>query len=248
MRRLVISIHLFLILSSVFCRNNDQSYLEKLDNYFQASSDILAEIIMTTFRQDKPVTSDLYRYFFSGREKSFILIPWGEDACRDIAYLHKGAEYWAYAIPAHTFFPVKPFERIKESAVFIEDFLFPSFSSEYTILSSGAAGISGVESPVLKLELKAKNTLARYPKLVVFADEQTCLLYRVDAYDVESNLLKTIKYSGWKRIQSSYFPSKILITGAANEDLCTLITFKAITPATIPDYIFTRSFIEYMAR
>jgi hypothetical protein len=84
--------------------------------------------------------------------------------------------------------------------------------------------------------------------MTLWIDEDSMLLLKEEVYDSDSHLLKTVMYSGWREQDGWYQPSEILITDAMQGGITSYVTIKKTTLSMVPEYVFTRSFVEFITQ
>lgn len=242
----IITLMLIVLPLSAAAGNDTREFLITLDALLTPPGDVVTEISITTFKDSNPISEHTYTCFSDSETDQFLLICKSPPSRQGFAYIKRKDRIWAYSPVVRAFFSVEEYDFIEGTAVRIEDFLPAEYDTHYEVQSKRKSGVN--REPALKLQLMAVSATAPYDNIIVWIHEEKMLLLKEELYDSGSHLLKTIRYSGLREKDGWYQPSKILITDAMNDNITSLISVTKTTISPVPEYVFTRSFVEFITR
>ncbi|MBN1697871.1 MAG: outer membrane lipoprotein-sorting protein [Spirochaetales bacterium] len=175
---------------------------------------------------------------------NLLLIASSPDAIKGSGVLKKGDEWWLYNNRIKTFFIAAGTDRIDSTALSCLDFLPAHYSSWYAI-ESREPFAEGPDQFTL-ITLRAKTKTAPFAVLRVRVAEPELLPMREECYDHENHLVRTRWLRKWERNDQWYIPTEIVVVRGENPDIKTLLFPEKIVKSPLPDYIFTRSFLEFL--
>ncbi|MBN2533461.1 MAG: outer membrane lipoprotein-sorting protein [Spirochaetales bacterium] len=224
----------------------ESDLLNTLDTLLLPPQDVITEIHIVTFNDTGLLSEKTYTCITENRTGEFLLICSLPLSSQGLAYVKNKDGIWAYTPFVRTFFPAGYYDSIEGTAARIEDFLCQEYEKYYTIQARSKTEVN--REPVVKLTLKSKSGTAPYDRILLWVHEKKMLIVRKELYDSGMHLLKTIRYSGYREKDGWYQPSKILITDVLQNNTTSLLSIKSTTLSPVPEYVFTRSFVEFITR
>jgi hypothetical protein len=94
------------------------------------------------------------------------------------------------------------------------------------------------------LDLQANSTDVSYDKLKLWVRKDQVIVLKEEDYSVNGRLMRTIYYPKYIKVDTKFIPSKALIIDELNTGEKTEITMKDATVANIPDYVFSKAYLE----
>lgn len=246
MKHILILIIIICPILAAAAEDDNREFLKILDTLITLPGDVVTEIRITTFKDNIPMSEKSYTHFADSKTGQFLLICSSPPYWQGFAYVKRKERIWIYTPVVRIFFTANKYDFIEETGARIEDFLPREYDKNYTIHSRSQTEVNG--EPALKLILKAKSESAPYDRMTLWLHEENMLLLKEEMYDAESHLLKTIRYSGFREKDGWYQPSKILITDVLQDNITSLISVKKTVLSPVPEYVFTRSFVEFITR
>lgn len=120
-------------------------------------------------------------------------------------------------------------------------------ASQYWINSAGSAKVAKWDCDVLRLE--AKQLDVAFPIQKWFLRRGDGLPVKVENYSASETLLRTTYYIDYQRIGAEkYLFTKLLGVDALEKGRQTFITIEGTSTAKIPDYVFSKAFLEEQSR
>ena len=119
-------------------------------------------------------------------------------------------------------------------------------AEDYEVVDSEGGTLGNFD--VYILDLEAKHTDVSYDKLKVWIRQDVPIILKEESYSVNGRLMRTAVYRRYATVDGKYLPSQVLIVDALNDGERTQFTLTDPTVAEIPDYVFTKAYLERVNR
>ncbi|MBN2444485.1 MAG: outer membrane lipoprotein-sorting protein [Spirochaetales bacterium] len=246
MKGTILIILILLTLNASGEENQNTVILKNLDLRLHPSQDIVCEIHITTYDETSALSVKKFNFFADSTSDQFLLICISPIKEQGFARGKRKDQIWSYSPLVKRFFSSTGYDFLEGTALRTEDFLPDRYDTYYTVDTTIKTEVN--KNPALKLLLKAKSTSSPYDNITVWLDEKSLLPVREEAYDSESHLLKVIMYSGYREKDGWYQASSILVTDMTHSSITSYIDIKQTTLSEVPEYVFTRSFVEFITQ
>lgn len=94
------------------------------------------------------------------------------------------------------------------------------------------------------LDLVAKDDKTMYKHIVLWVAKKTYLPLQQEFYAISGKLFKTMVYKKFAKIDGVTRPVEMIMTDAVSPDKKTVLVFKSIKKASLPDSMFTKASLE----
>jgi len=120
-------------------------------------------------------------------------------------------------------------------------------AAQYWVNSAGSAMVAKWECDVVRLD--AKQLDVSFPIQKWYVRKSDGLPVKVENFSASETLLRTTYYVDYKQVApNKYIFTKLLATDALEKGQQTFLTNEGISTAKIPDYIFSKAFLEEQSR
>jgi hypothetical protein len=122
-----------------------------------------------------------------------------------------------------------------------------SLLDQYAAATAGAAKVASWDCDVVALE--ATKLDVAYPKQRLFLRRTDGLPVKAEAYSAGGTLLRTLYYVDYAQVApGKYIFTKLLAVDALEKGQKTYLTNDAVSTERIPDYTFSKAFLEEKSR
>jgi outer membrane lipoprotein-sorting protein len=175
----------------------------------------------------------------------YILLSPEEDKGK--GFLQDGDNMWTYD-PAQRLFTKTSFkEQVSDSNAKSGDLKGLKYSEDYDIVSTTEGMIE--KYPVWNIELKAKTDDTMYPKEILSVRKDNQLLLKVVSYGADGKKpLRTTYITKYVKVGSRIIPSAQKIVDEVKVGEQSTVVLSSPSTAKLPDYYFTKAFLEGQSR
>lgn len=234
---------LFCITTAIFAVPDFEKLLEKIDNISTfEGKDFSCVYTMVSEKPGEDASVTKVRMFRRDDADQFVILILKPDAQRGQGYLQVDENVWFYDPESRKFEKSTLRENIQDSDTQNSDLDRSSLSEDYDIVQYSEGTLGSFD--VWILDLQAVNTDVSYDKLKLWVRKDEIIVLKEENYSVNNRLMRTIYYPNYIKVDEKYIPSKALIIDELNVGEKTQITMKDATVATIPDYVFSKAYLE----
>jgi outer membrane lipoprotein-sorting protein len=222
------------------------SMLQKVDDLNNFTTDFSAVFTIVAEKpgQDPSVTKA--QIFRRDPKKQFLIIILQPETQKGQGYLQVDNNLWFYDPQSRQFSHSSLKENFQSSDAKNSDFNQQSLAQDYTVDGS-TEGTLGVY-PVYILDLKAKNNEVTYPHMKLWIRRDLQIVLKAEDYSLSGRLMRTAYYPNYVKVGDKYFPSRMLYIDNLNPGNKTQITVTDPSVASLPDYLFTKAYLERVNR
>ncbi|RPJ06797.1 MAG: outer membrane lipoprotein-sorting protein [Spirochaetaceae bacterium] len=186
-------------------------------------------------------------------EKKYVIIITKPDINKGQGYLKMDDTVWFYDPESRKFNSTSSRERFQNSNARNSDFTQSTMAQDYDVVS-GKQVTLGIYKCWL-LDLKANNDRVEFPIMKIWISEDG-LVRKAENYSLSGQLLRTMAVAGYQKIGEKFVPNKILLVdnlaGAEVNGTFvhekTQITINRPSLKTLPDSVFSKTFLETSSR
>lgn len=186
------------------------------------------------------------RLFRRDTEDQFLLLITQPEIQRGQGYLQVDDTVWFYDPESRRFERTTIRENIQDTDAQNSDLDRNSLAEDYEVVDSEEGTLGNFD--VYILDLEAKHTDVSYDKLKVWIRQDVPIILKEESYSVNGRLMRTAVYRRYATVDGKYLPSQVLIVDALNDGERTQFTLTNPTVAEIPDYVFTKAYLERVNR
>lgn len=186
------------------------------------------------------------RLFRRDETDQFLILILQPSVDRGQGYLQIDDTVWFYDPESRKFERSSLRENIQESDAQNDDLNRSSFADDYEV-SDWRTGRLGAFD-VYILDLVATNDDVSYEKVRLYVRQDVSLVLVEENFSVNDRLMRTVVYSRYATVDNKFVPSQVLIRDEINVGERTQYTLSDPSVASIPDYVFTRDYLERVNR
>lgn len=190
--------------------------------------------------EDASVTK--VRMFRRDDADQFVILILQPEAQKGQGYLQVDENVWFYDPESRKFEKSTLRENIQDSDTQNSDLDRSSLSEDYEVAGYSEGKLGSFD--VWVLDLQAVRTDVSYDKLKLWVRKDEVIVLKEEDYSVNGRLMRTIYYPNYIKVDTKFIPSKALIIDELNTGEKTQITMKDATVASIPDYVFSKAYLE----
>ena len=174
----------------------------------------------------------------------FVLLVLKPQVNRGQGYLRVDDTVWFYDPDSRQFERSSMRENVQDSDAQNSDFNSNSLSEDYEVVSWEESTLGSAKIPVWILSLRATRKDVTYDSIKIWVRQDRSVLMMEEDYSVSGRLMRTAYYPKYVTVDGKYVPSQALIVDALNEGERTQLSMKDASVAPIPDYVFTKQYLE----
>ena len=243
MKRATITILLIFISITVFAEPDFRQILNDIDelgNFEGEDFSCVYTIVSEKPGDEKSVTQA--RLFRRDESDQFVLLILQPQVQRGQGYLKVDENVWFYDPESRRFEKSTLRDNVQDSDAQNSDFNRNSLAEDYEVTGWEEASIGPY--PVYVLDLASRIDDVSYDKIRIWVRKDISIILKEENYSVSDRLMRTVLYPKYTRIGERFLPSNALIIDELNEGERTQFSLKDATIAAIPDYVFTKSYLE----
>lgn len=232
---------------SAFAQQPDfHKILQRVDELNSFKSDFSAVFTIVSEKPGQDPTVTKAQVFRRDSKKQFLIVILQPETQRGQGYLQVDNNLWFYDPQSRQFSHSSLKQNFQSSDAKNSDFNQQSLAQDYTV-ESYTEGTLGVY-PVYILNLKATNNEVTYPHLKLWVRRDVDIVLKTEDYSLSGRLMRTAYYPNYVKIGGKYFPSRMLFVDDLNKGNKTQITVADPSTAPLPDYLFTKAYLERVNR
>jgi outer membrane lipoprotein-sorting protein len=214
--------------------------IDNLGNFDGSDFSCVYTIVSEKPGEEKSVTQA--RLFRRDANDQFVLLILQPQIQKGQGYLMVDENVWFYDPESRKFEKSTLRENVQDSDAQNSDFNRNSLQEDY-IVEDWTEGLLG-KFPVYILDLKAKRTDVPYDKIKLWVRQDINIVLKEEDYSVSNRLMRTTLYPKYQIVDDKYLPLSALIIDELNKGERTQYTIKDPTTSAIPDYVFTKTYLE----
>ena len=238
----ILTVTAFGVVSS-FADPNVGTILEEIDrlgNFDDADFSAVYTLVSEKPGEEKSVTQA--RLFRRDTQDQFVLLFLQPQVQRGQGYLRVDDTVWFYDPESRNFEKSTLRDNVQDSDAQNSDFNRNSLADDYVVSSWSEESLG--RYPVHVLELESKNDDVSYERIKIWVRTDVSIILKEEDYSVSGRLMRTVLYPRYTKIEDRFLPSNALIVDELNEGERTQFSLEDATLASIPDYVFTKSYLE----
>ncbi len=244
----VVILFMFLLPVGVFAKSVD--YLAILRDIDELRSfdkaDFSAVLTMISEDPEKGVEKKVVQMFRRDRDDKFLMLIKEPEVQRGQGYLKVGKNMWFYDPESRKFSHISLKENFAGTDAKNSDFGKSSLAEDYDVISHSEGKLGRFD--VYILELKAKNNEVTYPYMKVWVTKKPHLVLKVENYSLNKRLLRVSYYPKYARVGNSYIATRMIFIDSLVKNKRTQITLTDLSVEKLPNYVFTKSYVERVNR
>ena len=227
--------------------------MKKLDDMFFQKGDLTATVKITQKKKDLGVKIYIFKIYRSDRRDSFLMTFLQPPSERGNGYLKIGDNFWMYRKNTRTFQHISRDEDVSGTNMKIGDMEKKKLTELYRPMRDKKGKVVISEEmlgkiPVYKFTLVAKEKDVTYPKVTYLVRRDNFLPLKTQSFSLSGTLLRTAYFLKYAKIKGRYFLLKGIFIDEFQKGNRGLLEISNIDLKPIPDYVFTKQFLENLSR
>jgi phage pi2 protein 07 len=220
--------------------------LGKIDENRKINSDISMVTTLITQKPDeeKSVFKGLIHQRMQENKTVFIILE--PEEFKRTGYLQIENNVWVYDPESRRFSHSSLRDNIQNTNARNNDLKPLTLSRDYSIESSSEGKLGKYD--VFVLDLKATSDQVTVPRTKIWVNKDNYLILKMEEYSLSERLVRTLYYAHYTKIKEHYLSDKILIIDNLTEGEKTQISSTNISLEELPDYYFTKAYLENVSR
>ncbi|MCX8013649.1 MAG: outer membrane lipoprotein-sorting protein [Rectinema sp.] len=209
-------------------------------------TDMSATITTVTVSPDRGTFVRKEQIFRRDKDDAFLMITLEPESRKGQGMLRVDNNMWRYDPTSRKFTHTTLKDTYENSTVRNNDFRRWQRSIDYSVesLTTGTLG----KYPVIIGELKANNDEVPFPFIKMYIEKDRKIVLKVEEYSLSKKLLRTAYYTEYVQIANSYVPTVQIFQDGLIPEKRSQVTYTNISTKPVPDYYFTKEYLERVSQ
>jgi len=249
--RVVLALSCFIGATAVFAEGtpppNFKEVLKTIDSRSNFSStDFSAKMQLISVEPGKNDSTRTAQMFRRDKDDIFLMLILKPESELGQGYLRLEDNLWFYDPQSRKFTHSSMKENFQGTDAKNSDFRSSSLAEDY-VVNAGAEGTLG-SYDVWILDLSAAHEEVTYAAKKIWVTKKDWLLLKSEDYSLTKRLLRTVYYTSYAKVGSSFIADKITFVDALVPGKKTTMSMSDISIQAIPDTVFTKAYVERVNR
>ncbi len=204
--------------------------------------------VMTFVSEDpeEGVERQVIQQFRRDGEDKFLMLIQEPAVMLGQGYLRIEDGLWFYDPESRQFSYTSLKEQFSGTDARNSDFGASSYANDYQVVSVEEGTLGRYE--VYILELEATSNEVTYPRQTMWVTRDLFLPLKIEDYSEAGRLLRTSLFPSYSRAGDNYIATTMIFVDELVEGKSTQISITDISLDTVPDSVFTKSYVERVNR
>lgn len=204
--------------------------------------------VMTMIKEDpeEGIEKNVVQQFRRDRDDKFVFLFLEPAVKKGQGYLRIEDNLWFYDPESRKFSHSSMKERFGGTDARNSDFGVSALVDQYRVLSVEEGKLG--KYPTYVLDLTAKNEEVTYARKKLWVTQDQYLILKSEDSSETGRLLRTSLYPSYAKVGEQYLPTKMIFVDKLVEGKKTTITLAEVSEASVPDSVFTKTYIERVNR
>ncbi len=245
----------FLFGSTLWALPAGSQILAAIDEQQEMSEDITAKVKITQQKPDQGVRILECVFYRRDRDDAFLIVMTAPDNEKGNGYLSDGDNMYMYRRNTRTFQHVGRNENIGGSDASMGDMEQRKYTELYRVAKDASGKeiiveetLGSAKIPVYRVEVIAKVSDVKYPKMVIWLTRDKFLVLKTDSYSLSGTLMETAYFTQYTVIQGRYIPLWQKFIDRFEEGNMSVVELSGISLNRIDNYVFTKPYLENLSK
>ena len=179
-------------------------------------------------------------------QDKFLMLMQAPEDQKGQGYLRVDDNMWIYDPVSRKFNHFSMKESFEGTDARYSDLGRSTLADDYAVSGYTEGKLGRYE--VYVVELEAKHDEVSFPYQKIWLRKDNNLILKVESYSLTKRLLRTALFPSYTQVGEKFIASKMLFTDELVEGKKTQITVSDISIDTLPDTVFTKSYVERVNR
>ncbi len=210
------------------------------------NSDMSATISMVSVSPDRGTFANKQQIYRRDKDDAFLMIMVEPESRKGQGMLRVDNNMWRYDPTSRKFTHTTLKDTYENSTVTNNDFRRWQRSIDYSVvkISTGTLG----NYKVIIGELKANNDEVPFPYIKMYIEPDRKIVLKVEEYSLSMKLLRTAYYTQYVQIGDSLIPTVQIFQDGLIPEKRSQVTYTDISTKPLPDYYFTKEYLERVSQ
>lgn len=210
------------------------------------NSDMSATISMVNVSPDRGTFVSKQQIYRRDKDDAFLMVTLEPESRKGQGMLRVDNNMWRYDPTSRKFTHTTLKDTYENSTVTNNDFRRWQRSIDYTVekISNGVLG----NYKVVIGELKANNDEVPFPYIKMYIEADRKIVLKVEEYSLSMKLLRTSYYTQYVQIGDSFVPTVQIFQDGLIPEKRSQVTYTDISTKALPDYYFTKEYLEKLSQ
>lgn len=218
--------------------------IDELGNFEGKDFSCIYTIVSVKPDEEKSVTKA--RLFRRDERDQFVILFLKPEVQKGQGYLQIDDNVWFYDPESRKFEKSTLRANLQDSDAQNSDLNRNSLSEDYRVVDWGEDTLGSF--PVYVLDLESLHDDVSYAKLKIWVRKDESIILKEENYSVSDRLMRTVIYPKYTKLDNKFIPSQILVIDEINTGERSQLSLKEPSVAPIPDYVFTKAYLEQVNR
>lgn len=218
--------------------------MEEAEDILAYKGDYSATVSLVIEKPNKPKENLQYKIFQRVEKDLMTIVQLFPEADKGIGYLRDGENIWAYDPISRKFSHSSLKEALGDSDVKLDDVDKgkEKWRTNYNVISIEDATLG--KFAVYKIALSAKTNEPSYAKSTYYIRKDIPLTLKEEDFSSSGRLMRTILIPKYSKLPSGYVGIQTILRDELNKGENTQQIISDLVLNPLPDYIFTKSYLE----
>ncbi len=256
MKKFVVFVLAFMVSSYIASQDVSgfSGLLKRIDSLVTfPTEDLSAEYLIVKRDPGGASSTTKATMFRRDRKNEFLVLILEPDVDKGKGYLKLGDSLWLYDPIGHSFTFTSAKERFQNSSARNSDFNRSNFAGDYTVIAGRKEKLGQFECNVL--DLQATNNTVSFPKVTIWVSTDN-LVRQIKDHSLSGQLMRTTGIPGYQLVGNRWIPNMMVILDHLKsiklsgkiEYERTTITITKPSLAPLPDYVYSKEYLERVGK
>ena len=220
--------------------------LAELDRLTNFTTDLTATYTDVTDHPGQPRSVVSHTVYRRDRDGSMTIIMLAPQSKKGQGYVNVQNNFWFYDPTSRLFSHASLKESFMNTEAMNSDFFRTSWATDYAIESQEEATL-GIYA-VNVLSLKGTNDQVTFPFKKVWVRKDVPIVLKAEDYSLSRRLMRTVYFPEYTKIGEQYVATRMLMVDDLTVGSTTQMSLTDMSTAGLPDYTFTKNFLQQVNR
>lgn len=223
-----------------------EAILARIDARTRFDTDFSAVMTMVVEDPEQGTSKMVVRQFRRDDGDHFLLLIQEPITQKGQGYLLEGDNLWFYDPSSRKFAHTSLKETFQDSDARNADFAQWNYSTSYAVEGYGEGTLGS--HAVYIIDLAAVDDTVPFPYVKMWVTQQGDLVLKVEEYSLNRRLMRSSLFPKYAKVGSAVIPVQLVFIDELVEGKRTQVALSEISTSEIPDYVFTKAYIERVNR
>lgn len=223
-----------------------EAILARIDAQTRFDTDFSAVMTMIVEDPEQGISKLVVRQFRRDDGDHFLLLIQEPITQKGQGYLLERDNLWFYDPSSRKFAHTSLKESFQDSDARNADFSQWSYSTSYAV-DGYEEGVLGKHA-VYIVDLAAVDDTVPFPYVKLWVTQVGDLVLKVEEYSLNRRLMRSSLFPKYTRVGDAVIPVQLIFIDELVEGKKTQVGLSEISTSEIPDYVFTKAYIEQVNR